>query len=54
MAIAIPIPLLIIYGGLSCYRRVRKQSTGNVLIGNADGDRDQTEYETLPTTDTEE
>lgn len=54
VAIAIPIPLLIIYGIISIYRRYRKRHGENPLVTNINVEHDRADYEQLPTSDPEE
>jgi hypothetical protein len=54
VAIAIPIPLLIIYAILSIYRRYKKRDENNSLVTNVDVEHDRTQYEQLPINDNEQ
>ena len=54
MAIAIPIPLLIIYACILIYRRYKNRREGNSLVTNINDDRNKIEYEQLPTSDNEQ
>lgn len=54
VAIAIPIPLLIIYAVISAHRRYRKRHGENPLVTNVDAEHDRADYEQLPTSDPEE
>ncbi len=54
VAIAIPIPLLIIYAFIIFYRRYKKRPEENALVTNVDSERDKTDYEQLPTSDNDE